>query len=200
MLKVFYFCLFILVSTVVRAEPLLLGAHVLLNGLASKYLPDHRPTTFHGPYLGVNYGWKYELNSIYKSNSNSEGSNRGSFGALAGYQFLNTELWDFSLEIFRKYVDYKDASNYEGEDTIDGGGLRIHYSMLVFKIGYAVHGFKNFENYYDGGYYTGFGLEYVFANVGVYFELTDYYVGDRDKHLAGFDLGFKYYFDNSNAL
>ncbi|MBI2521779.1 MAG: hypothetical protein HYV97_15290 [Bdellovibrio sp.] len=182
------------------AEPLLLGAHLLLNSLASNYLPDHRPTSYHGPFLGMSYGWKYELSSMYKINPNTEGSDKGSLGFIAGYQFLCTETWDFSLEVFRHLVDYKDASNFEGEDTIDGIGFRLNYTVLVFKLGYASHGFKGSDNYYDGGYYTGFGLEYVLANVGINFEMTDYYVGDRDKHLSGFDFSLRYYFDNSAGL
>jgi hypothetical protein len=182
-----------------RAEPILLGTHLLLNGLAAKYLPDHRPTSYHGPYVGLNYGFKYELNRLYKTSSSSEGSDRGSLGFILGYQFLNTEVWDFSLEAFRQLVDYKDVNDNEGEDTIDGAGLRIHYSVLVFKLGFAVHGFKGSEDYYDAGYYTGFGMEYVLGRVGVSAELTDYYISDRDKHLSGFEVGLKYYFDNSTG-
>ncbi|HAZ13414.1 MAG: hypothetical protein A2X86_14680 [Bdellovibrionales bacterium GWA2_49_15] len=184
----------------VMAEPLLLGAHLLLSGLASNYLPDNRPTSYHGPFLGLNYGWKYELSSLYKINPNTEGSNRGSLGFDAGYQFLCTDSWDFGVEIFRHLVDYKNAGNFEGEDTIDGVGVRVNYTVLVFKLGFASHGFKDTDNYYDAGYYTGFGLEYVFANVGISFEMTDYYVGDRQKHLSGFDVGLRYYFDNSTGL
>ena len=193
------FFILLTLSKRVAAEPLLLGTHLALNALASKYLPDHRPTSYHGPYVGINYGWKYELSSIYKTNANTEGSDRGSIGFTLGYQFLNTEAWDFSVEIFRQLIDYKDAGNNEGEDTLDGGGLRFHYHVLVFKLGYAVHGFKGSDNYYDAGYYTGFGLEYVLGNVGLSIEMTDYFAGDRQKHLSGFEVGLKYYFDNSTG-
>ena len=186
-------------SATVNAEPVLLGLHVLLNGLATKYLPGHEPTSYHGPYIGLNYGWKYELSDLYKVSSSSEGSDRGSAGATLGYQFLRTESWDFSVEIFRQLVDYKDKNNFEGEDTIDGFGFRLNYGILALKFGYAIHGFKDSANYYDGGYYTGFGLEYVLQTVSVYFELTDYYVGDRNLHIAGFDVGIKYFFDMSTG-
>jgi len=186
--------LFLFVPQISKAEPFLLGAHLLVNSLAQKFLPGYEPTTFHGPFVGINFPFMYERNEPYKIAGDSEGSTETGFGFSGGYHFVASQTHSISLELFRNDTRYKDQTSFEGRDIIDGIGLRFRWKLLVLKAGYANHGFKNEADKYDNGYYTGVGVEIGLGRLTLYTEVTDYFLEDRDKHLAGFDLGLRWAF------
>jgi len=176
-----------------QASPFL-AIHIFLNSLASKYLPGWQPSSAQGPYVAYNHGFLYEQGSAYKTGSGTRGSGKPSMGLDLGYLFLRSESHQLGIEVFRKYINFQADGAREGEDVVDGGGLRLTWGVLGFKAGYSVHRFDLEANHYDAGFYTGFGLEFGHERWSVFLDLTSHHLVEHERHMAGIDLGLRYYF------
>jgi hypothetical protein len=174
---------------------LFLATHLLLNTLASNYLPEYKSTTFHGPYLGGSYGYRYELGDAYKTGSDTEGSIKTSWTMSAGYHFLRSESHKLAITYDRAFTKYEGEDQIEGEDTIDSFGFRFNWGMLAFKMGWSNHAFDDSqENIHDGGTFTGIGFDLFFEKFSIFMDITDHYLEDRKTHIAGGDFGVRYSF------
>lgn len=180
--------------SVARAD-LFLATHLILNSLASSYLPEYKSTTFHGPYIGGSYGYRWELGDAYKMGSETEGSIKTSWTMSAGYHFLKSDSHKFAITYDRGFMKYEGENEIEGEDTIDSFGLRFNIGMLAFKLGWSNHAFKDDpDNKHDGGTFTGIGFDLFFNHFSLFMDITDHYLEDRKKHIAGGDFGLRYSF------
>ena len=196
MKKVVIFLL--LVTFPVMADPFL-AAHIILNSLAAKYLPDYESTTYHGFYIGGTYGYRWELGEAYKTGGDTEGSTENSPGFSAGYQFLRSPSHKFALTFDRKWANYQTKDEVENKDVIDSWGMRVNFGILAFKLGWSSHAFENSSNKHDGGAFTGFGIDFYFKKISIYFDITDHYLEDRGEHIAGGDIGLRYSFGDSEG-
>jgi hypothetical protein len=174
---------------------LFLATHLLLNTFAAQYLPEYKSTTFHGPYLGASYGYRYELGDAYKLGSETEGTEKPSFTMSAGYHFLKSDSHKFAITYDRIFSRYKSENDIEGDDTIDSFGLRFNWGLLAFKMGWSNHAFDGEdENRHDAGAFTGIGFDLFFGNFSLFMDITDHYLEERKKHIAGGDFGMRYSF------
>lgn len=189
--------LLLLVSFSAHAD-LFLATHLLLNTLAAKFLPDYESTTFHGPYVGITYGYRFELGEAYKLGSDTEGSEKTSPGLALGYQFLQSSSHKLALTYDRKYAKYQTINELEGEDVIDSFGVRFNWGLMAFKFGWASHAFEDQDNKHDAGSYTGIGFDIWAGQWSFYMDLTNYYLEDRKEHITGGDVGLRYNFGNNN--
>tara|TARA_Y100000385_G_C12658011_1_gene452478 strand:- start:43 stop:354 length:312 start_codon:yes stop_codon:yes gene_type:complete len=103
MKKMVILCLILSHSVKAKAD-IFLATHLLLSGLASKYIPDYAPTTSHGPYAGVTYGFRYEVGESYKTCDDTEGSEKQSPGIVLGYHFLNADSHKLAITYDRKWA------------------------------------------------------------------------------------------------
>lgn len=178
---------------------LFLATHLLLNTVAASYLPDYKSTTFHGPYLGVSHGFRYEVGEAYKTGSETEGSQKNSFGLSAGYHFLKSESHKFAITYDRAFTNYQTEEELEGEDTIDSFGFRFNWGLFAFKMGWSNHAFDDeTDNKHDGGAFTGIGIDLFYKSFSVFLDLTDHYLEERKKHIAGGDFGIRFSFGGEN--
>jgi hypothetical protein len=178
---------------------LFLATHLLLNTVASKYLPEYKSTTFHGPYIGGSYGYRYEVGDAYKSGSDTEGTEKPSHTLSAGYHFLKSDSHKLAITYDRAFTKYQTEEELEGEDTIDSFGFRFNWGLFAFKMGWSNHAFDDeSDNKHDGGTFTGIGFDLFFGKFSVFFDLTDHYLEERKKHIAGGDFGLRYSFGGEN--
>lgn len=192
---IFIFTAFFLVGLTQARADFFLAAHLLLNSLAVNYLPDYASTTYHGSYIGGSHGYRWELGDAYKLSSDTEGSAKSSPSLLAGYQFLRSPSHKFAITYERKSANFKGENDLEGKDIMDSFGLRFNFGMFAIKMGWTNHALDDdANNKHDGGYFTGFGFDFYFERFSIFFDLTDHYLEDRDIHLAGGDIGFRYSF------
>lgn len=188
----------IITSNSARAD-LFLATHLLLNTAAAKYLPDYKSTTFHGPYLGISHGYRYELGDAYKLGAETEGSEKSSYTLSAGYHFLKSDSHKFAITYDRAFTNYQSEEEVEAEDTIDSFGLRFNYGLLAFKMGWSNHAFEDdTKNKHDGGVFTGIGFDLYFGSISIFMDITDHYLEERKKHIAGGDFGLRYSFGGEN--
>lgn len=193
MLKIVLFLSLLGASYPAKAD-LFLATHLLLNTLATKFLPNYESTTFHGPYLGLTYGYRFELGDSYKLGSDTEGSEKTSPGISLGYQFLRSASHKLAVTYDRKYAKYQTENEVEGEDVIDSFGFRFNWGLMAFKLGWSSHAFEDSDNRHDAGAYTGIGFDLYAGQWSFYMDLTDHYLEDRGEHIAGGDIGLRYSF------
>lgn len=185
-------------STKVHAD-LFLATHLLLNTFATKYLPEYESTSYHGAYLGVSYGHRYELGDSYKTGTKTEGSEKSSTTLSAGYHFLNSESHKLAITYDRSYTQYQTKNKVEGKDTIDSFGLRFNLGVFAIKAGWSNHAFSDdSDNKHDGGAFTGIGFDLFFGKFSFYMDITDHYLEERKEHIAGGDFGIRYSFGGTN--
>ena len=192
------FCLLLILTSFQAKADVLLGAHLLINSLAVKYLPEYAATTFHGPFVAMDYGYLYERGEIFKLGDDTKGSRKPSFGFKLGYQFLRSESHKLAFVYSRKWVNFQGRSGLEGDNTMDSFGMRFNIGTLALKFGWTSHGFDELENKHDAGIYLGIGLDIYLANYSLYVDLTSHYLEERDEHIAGGDIGFRYSFGDVN--
>lgn len=186
------------VTPIAKAD-IFLATHLILNTLAVKYLPDYESTTFHGPTLSLDYGYRYEQGEAYKLGKYTKGSHKPSYGIRLGYQFLNTDTHRLAVVYARKYAKYIGKSKIEEEDVIDSFGMRLNFKILAIKFGWSTHAFEGQANKHDAGVYTGIGFDFVIGKVALYMDLTSHYLEERDQHMAGGDIGIRYIWDSSTV-
>lgn len=193
-----FFLIFLLTLSTASAD-IFLATHLLLNSVAVKYLPQYKSTTFHGPYLGASYGYRYEVGDAYKLGSETEGTEKPSYTINAGYHFLKSDSHKLAITYDRAFVNYKAEDDFEGEDTIDSFGLRFNWGLFAIKFGWSNHAFEDdTDNKHDGGAFTGIGFDLFIDKFSIYFDITDHYLEDRKQHIAGGDIGLRYSFGGDN--
>ena len=175
-----------------------LATHILLNNLATKYLPDYLSTKWYGPYIGMSHGYRYEISVSYKAGSETEGSEKPCPALQIGYQFLQSASHKLSLNYARTFAKYQTENEVEGYDTIDSLGVHFNIGLLALKAGWLNHAFSESENRHDGGSYTCIGFDLYFGKSSFSMDLKDHYLEERKEHIAGGDIGLRYSFDNAN--
>lgn len=193
MKKLLIISLILSYSVKARAD-IFLATHLLLSGLATKYIPDYAANTSYGPYAGVTYGFRYEVGDSYKTGDDTEGSEKQSPGIVLGYHFLNADSHKLAITYDRKWAKFQTEDEVEGTNTIDSFGLRFNYKILAFKVGWSSHAFDNDDNKHDGGTFTGVGIDLYWGKFSIFMDITDHYLEDRKKHIAGGDLGVRWSF------
>lgn len=177
-----------------------LATHLLLNSAAVKFLPNYTSTTAHGAYMSGTYGYRFEQGDSFKTGSHTQGSEKSSPGFGLGYQLLHSDSHKLALDYHRTVAQYQGANDEQGEDIIDSFGIRFNFGLLAFKLGWSGHKFNSDDdNQHDGGTYTGVGFDLYFKRFSVYMDLTNYYLEDRKKHIAGGDIGFRYHFGSTTS-
>jgi hypothetical protein len=99
----------------------------------------------------------------------------------------------------RKYAKYIGKDKVEQDDVIDSFGLRLNFKILALKFGWSTHAFDGQTNKHDAGVYTGVGFDFVMGKWLIYMDLTSHYLEERDQHMAGGDIGIRYYWDSSSS-
>lgn len=196
MKKIVLFMALFIYQPIAKAD-IFLATHLLLNALAVKYMPDYESTSFHGPTVSLDYGYRYEQGEAYKLGKNTEGSHQPSYGLRLGYQFLNTETHKLAFVYARKYATFVGKSQNESKDVIDSFGMRLNFGPLAIKFGWSSHGFKEDANKYDAGVYTGIGFDIYYGKLSIYMDLTSHYLEEREQHMAGGDIGIRYCWGDS---
>jgi hypothetical protein len=192
--------IFIIFSSSITAKAdVFLATHLLLHSFASNYLPEGNSSSAHGAYFGMTHGFRYELGDTYKIGGDTEGSEKTSPGLSFGYHFLNSATYKVAVTYDRKWSQYQGENRVEGKDTIDSYGIRLNYSYFAFKFGWSSHKLSTSDNQYDGGAYTGIGIDFFYGPFSIYMDITSHYLEERELYIAGGDFGFRYSFGGSST-
>lgn len=192
--------IFIIFSSSITAKAdVFLATHLLLHSFASNYLPEGNSSSALGAYFGMTHGFRYELGDTYKIGGDTEGSEKTSPGLSFGYHFLNSATYKVAVTYDRKWSQYQGENRVEGKDTIDSYGIRLNYSYFAFKFGWSSHKLSTSDNQYDGGAYTGIGIDFFYGPFSIYMDITSHYLEERELYIAGGDFGFRYSFGGSST-